>query len=327
MLALGTCLAHLTLQAEEDCMAEAFGFEANEIDETIPVIPGGTLFIDLQRGTVDVRSHDANEVRIEARATGWAAWSFEFDLTCAENGVRLTGQTFGWGMWPFGGARVTVRAWVPRDYSVDVRTHGGRVQLADLTGRTFAETSGGAVELASAEGPVSLRTSGGPIRAERVHGDLRVETSGGRIGVVDVIGNVHAATSGGSIEIARVTGRIDAHTSGGRVDVREAASHVEVVTSGGPIFASFCGEPSGSLETSGGTIEAWLPGHSRCQLEARTSGGRVIVDEALRIQGKIEPRHVTGAINSGGAPLRLSTSGGSVVVRAVAPESERASSG
>jgi hypothetical protein len=291
---------------------------ANEIDETLDVEPGGTLRIDLERGAVEVSSHDANQVRIEARASGWAGWNFDFDVSRQGNDVHLVGESFGWGywlFWPFGGPRVHVRAWVPREYSVAARTKGGGVDLASLSGRISAETSGGAVEVKDATGPVDVRTSGGPVRIEQVNGNLEAETSGGSIDVAAVSGDVRAHTSGGSIEVVRVDGQVDVRTSGGPIDIREAAGQVEAATSGGGIQVSFTDAPAGTLSTSGGRIEVRFPQTAGANLDAETSGGRVDVAHPLTLHGNADPHHVVGAINGGGAPLRLRTSGGSIYVR------------
>lgn len=291
---------------------------ANELDETIDVKPGGTLHIDLGRGQVEVTSHSADQVRVEARASGWAGWDFDFDLSREGNDVRLTGESFGWGywlFWPFGGARVHVRAWVPRDYSVAAHTKGGRVQLANLSGHISAETSGGSVEVKGVTGPVELRTSGGSVGVENISGKLDAETSGGSVGISGVAGDVDARTSGGCITIARVTGQVEAHTSGGQIAIRDVTRQVEATTSGGSIFVSFTDAPTGSLETSGGGIEVRFPEAAGADLDAQTQGGHVDVAHRLTLRGSADPRHIVGAINGGGAPLRLRTSGGSISVR------------
>jgi hypothetical protein len=296
-------------------MMHSLSRPAHDLDEILAVDPGGTLFVDLERGAVEVRSHDANQVRVQARAPGWAAWSFEFDLALEDNDVHLTGESFSWGFWPFGGIHVTVRAWVPREYSVDVRTRGGRIELAELRGRIFAETSGGPVNLRQASGLIALRTSGGPIEAEGVDGDLRADTSGGAVAVSAVTGEVQVSTSGGSIRIVRAGGPVRARTSGGRIEVEQASSHVDAVTSGGGIRVVFAGEPAGNLETSGGNVEVLMPRDAGAQIEAETTGGRVEVDPALGVRGEVGPRRISGEINGGGPPLRLHTSGGNIRLR------------
>src|SRR5262245_13451837 len=54
---------------------------ADELERSIAVEPGERLRIELARGDVDVFTHDAAEVRIEARARGLGASGVEFQLT------------------------------------------------------------------------------------------------------------------------------------------------------------------------------------------------------------------------------------------------------
>lgn len=272
---------------------------AEEIDETFEVRPGGMLYLDLDRGRVTVESHDADRVRIQARASGWGAWSVDFDLWRDGNDVHLTGDSSGWLpwlLWPFGGPRVSVHAWVPRDYSLAARTAGGRIDLAGLGGRISAETSGGAVALREATGEVDLRTSGGAVEVRGVDGPLSAETTGGSVTIADVTGDVWTRTSGGRIQIARAAGEVDA------------------ATSGGSILVSFADAPAGCLETSGGSIEVRLPEGAGVDLEARTSGGRVAVAPRLQLRGDADPHCVVGTLNGGGPPLHLRTSGGNIAV-------------
>ena len=294
-------------------MTQPLADATNEIDETIAVAPGGTLFIELDRGAVEVMSHDADEVCIQARATGLAAWNFEFDLARRDNDVRLSGEVGTWAVWPFG-PRVRVRVRVPRVYSVDVRTRGGGVALHNLAGRIIAETTGGRIELSGAEGPVTLHTSGGPVHISQVEGDVRADTCGGSIDATRIVGNVLANTSGGSITIAEVTGRVGARTSGGRIEVRGAGEHVDATTSGGNLFVGFVGAPSGSLETSGGGVEVRFPASAGVAIDAETRGGRVEIESPLTVDATVERCRVVGRINGGGAPLRLRTTGGSIRV-------------
>ena len=280
-------------------LASAERVSADDVEETIPVRPGGTLGIDLDRGVVRVSSHDANEVRIEAHASGFSSWFGGFDLTRDGNDVHLQGEfrhAFLFVPW---GPRVTVNAWVPREYSVVVHTRGGSIDVHDITGRTIAKTSGGSIDLQHANGPASLETSGGPIRAEAVKGSIIAKTAGGGITLEDVDGNVEVETSGGPVTVKEVTGRIEAKTSGGGIDV------------------SFIGAPSGDLHTSGGGIAVAFPSHVGVDLDAETSGGRVVVEQEIALSGTADKRHVVGKINGGGAPLRLHTSGGSIRVRAL----------
>lgn len=270
---------------------------AEDLDETIAVEPGGTLSIDLDRGTVSVRSHDANTVRIIARARGFGTLFGGFDLESRGNDVRLDGSfAHSFALLPWG-PRVSVEAWVPRQYSVVVQTRGGAVTIAEITGRTIAETAGGAIEVQGCRGPVSVETTGGRIRVGNIDGGIVARTSGGRIEMKAVSGDAEAVTSGGGLDLHAIGGRIEAQTSGGA------------------IAASFSRAPSGTLETSGGRIEVSFAADAKVDLDAETSGGRVDVEHVVAASDSSRHR-VVGRINGGGPHLRLRTTGGNIRVRA-----------
>lgn len=269
-----------------------------DLEETIAVEQGGTLSIDLDRGQVTVGSHDANEVRISARARGFGAHLGGFELEHQGNDVRLQGSFSQSGPLVLWGPRVKVEAWVPRAYSVVVQTRGGSVHVGGITGRTIAETSGGAIEVENCRGPVSVETSGGKIRARDIDGFVVAQTSGGPIQMKDVSGGVEAVTSGGALDLQEIGGRIEARTSGGAIDV------------------SFAQAPSGTLDTSGGRIEVRFAADAKVDLDAETSGGRVEVEHHVARTDAQGKHRIAGGINGGGAPLRLRTSGGNIRVRA-----------
>lgn len=280
-------------------LASAAIVSAEEIDETVVVEPGGTLRIDLDRGRVTVHSHDDSAVHIEARARGFAAMFGGFELSHEGNDVTLAGRfSRAYLVVPWG-PRVTVDAWVPREYSVVVHTSGGHIEVRDITGQTVAKTGGGHIDVRGAHGPVSVETSGGSIEVEEVEGSVIAHTSGGRVDIGTVEGNVEARTSGGALALQHVAGRIEA------------------TTSGGAISASFTGAPSGLLQTSGGQIEVGFPADAATDLDAETSGGSVSVEHQMLMSGSATRQHVSGKINGGGSPLRLRTSGGNIRVRAL----------
>lgn len=267
------------------------------LEETVPAEPGGTLFIDIDRGSVQVTSHDADEVRVEAVGRGWASAMCVFTLMKEGPDVHLDGDIDGWFPAFLGGARIQVRAWVPRRFSVDIQTRGGHVDVAEIGGRLGIQSSGGRVDVSRIAGPALLRTHGGRIIAREINDDLRASTTGGRVQISYVNGDVEARTSGGRIDVHGVAGSIDAKTTGGRIE------------------ASFVDEPSGRIETSGGGIDVVFPGEFGVDLDARTSGGRIDVEHPMEFDRAPKRNHKVGPVNGGGLPLRLRTSGGSIRVR------------
>jgi hypothetical protein len=270
---------------------------AKDFEKRVPAEPGGELRVELDAGSVVLESHDREEVRVNAIAAGAGSGRLDFQLEAREGRVTLKGRgSGGWLPSLIGGPHVRVHIRVPEEFSVDVRTTGGEIEVEGLEGRVRLRTSGGRIDLGRIEGAVEAETSGGPIQAEAIEGKVRVQTSGGRIRLV-------------SIE-----GRVDARTSGGDIEVLDAAGEVRARTSGGSIRVRFDDEPGGRLETSGGSIEVELPDGEGVRLDARTSGGTVQVDPAIEARGRIEPARVEADLAGGGERLRLETSGGNIRV-------------
>jgi hypothetical protein len=290
--------------------------------ESLAVAPGGGLEIDIDLGAglrpdpgeLLVSSHDRDEVRIEAEASGWGAWSIRFDLSGDAERSRFIASVGGSFSWMFGGPRLRVRVWVPREYSVDVRCSGGPIRIEEVHGEIRARTSDADIELVSGEGSARLRTSDGGIQVTDMLGDVEIRTSEGPVEISWVSGDVDVRTGGGGIELKHVDGRVSATTDEGPITLEDVSGPVEARTERGPVYASFRSAPSGFLETRRGSVEVFLPGETGAELEARSLRGDVDIAPGLTWEGERGEKHVLGRINGGGAALRLYTGRGLVRV-------------
>jgi DUF4097 and DUF4098 domain-containing protein YvlB len=270
---------------------------AKDFEERVAVEAHGRLRVNLDSGSIVIESHDRDEVRVDALAAGMGSGRLDFDLSTAGDTVILDGGPRGWMPAVLGSPQVRVRVRVPSEFSLDIRTGGGSIEIEDI------------------EGDVRARTSGGSIVMGRIRGDVRVETSGGSIEAGEIDGELHARTSGGPIRVFAVTGDVEARTSGGPIEILGAGDRVDADTSGGAISVRFSDAPSGELETSGGNIDVEFPEDEGLELDASTSGGNVRIDEQIRVGGRIEPTRVEAELNEGGDRLRLRTSGGDIQLR------------
>jgi hypothetical protein len=226
---------------------------ADDFRQTVRVEPGGTLEVDLSSGAIEVETHEGNEVSVEGRSGGRT----RFELTSDGRNARLIGRRQGfWSI--FSPGRVRVEILVPEEYSLDLDTGGGSIEIEGIHGRIVAHTSGGRIEVDEVEGPVELETSGGSIRIDDANGPVEARTSGGSI-EVRFSGSPGGLlkTSGGSIdaELPRDSGiYLDAKTSGGRVHVE-----TEITVKGTQERSHITGKINGGgphleLRTSGGNI-------------------------------------------------------------------------
>lgn len=275
---------------------------ADTVERTFAVSPGGTLKLDTDQGSVEVRSVPGDQVRVRVEREARSGRDDDFELRFEQVGPDVTvegeaPERWGWGSW--NRFRVRFQVEVPERYNLDIDTSGGSIDVADL------------------EGDVDCRTSGGSIRVADIDGRVDCRTSGGSIDVGRIEGSVLAKTSGGSIHIDRSGGSVVAKTSGGNVTVNEVFGAIEASTSGGSVRATLTSQPLADcrLSTSGGRIEVTLAESIALDLDASTSGGRVEVEMPVLVQGTIGRTSINGRINGGGPQLYLRTSGGSIYVK------------
>jgi hypothetical protein len=135
---------------------------------------------------------------------------------------------------------------------------------------------------------VAAHTSNGGVRVRDVAGRLRVETSNGGVTLDRVAGDVVARTSNGGVQ-ATLAGRRwdDAGLAGGGLELR----------------------------TSNGGVVLRLPDGYSARLTAGTSNGSVSSELPVTVQGRVDRRRLEGTLGAGGAPIRVSTSNGSVRLR------------
>jgi len=292
-----------------------------EREERVAAEPGGLIEVDLDRGaglrpdpgSLVVRTHAAPEVRVVWEASEWGASGVRFRIDRQGDTVRVIGRVSGATSWMFGGPRIELRIWVPREFSVDLRSSSGDVRVEDVIGEVSVRTEGD-VEVARVEGPLRVRADGS-VRIAEVSGDVDVRLDEGAIEASWIRGDAELRTGWGEIEARHVEGRLVARSTRGSLDVRDLFGAVEAVSERGEVHASFARDPEGRLETSRGSLDVLLPETARTSLDAVTRSGRVEIESGLRIPGEQTPERVTGPLNGGGAPLRLFTASGSIHVR------------
>ena len=304
----------------------------NHIERSFQVTPGGRLTVDADRGSIEVRTADRDQVdvKIERKVKRGKKWSVEevledFPITFdhSDGGVTIRakyGEKSTW-RWKRERDRLQVKflITVPEQYNVDLKSQGGNISVEDLEGEVRSQTLGGNLQIGSIKGSVWGQTAGGNIEVVGTEGDADVKTSGGGITIGSVAGKVDAKTAGGSIRIDRATGSVNAKTYGGSITVEEVMGNINAKTLGGSVEAYISRQPEGdcSLETAGGNVTAYLVEDIAIDVDARTPGGHVSTDVPVTtvMQGKASSNQLQGAINGGGPVLKLRTYGGSIRLR------------
>jgi len=300
----------------------------DKITKSFKAEPGTQLIVDVDRGSIEIKTGERDAVDIEVtRKAGGSRSKAEQTLkdhlvTTTQEGDKVKvraeykgAKSSGW----FGRSpelQVNYVIVIPRRFDVDLRTAGGHLKITDLIGKLKANTSGGNLTFEKIEGPVSGNTSGGHVTLAGCKGAVDLKTSGGNLNLSDIEGDVIARTSGGHITAEKLTGKSVVKTSGGNIQVGGINGSLDASTSGGHITASFVTQPSDdcAFDTSGGNITIALTEKIAVDINLRTDGGRVTTDfpVAAVIQGEQKQNELRGKVNGGGPLIKGHTSGGHV---------------
>ncbi len=292
-----------------------------DLDERIPAKPGGLLQVDLDFGdeipsdqvSLQVLSHDADQVWVSAEKRGWGTSDVKLTLDSDERGVRLYGSVSGLFTMAFGGPSVWVRVWVPREFSLDLRSTTGSIRVEDIVGSLRIRARNGPIDVVGVEGPMTLRTTYGPIHVSESAGDLTVRAAEGEIEVSWITGKVLAVSGGGDLVARHVEGELEMRTDNGEIQLNHVRGDARAKTERGSVYVTFASAPSGELESRRGSIEVAFPRDSAVEIDARTGYGRVDLGPGIVLNGEKTDRRATGRLNGGGSRmLRIYTARGNV---------------
>jgi DUF4097 and DUF4098 domain-containing protein YvlB len=200
--------------------------------------------------------------------------------------------------------------------AVTVQTTSGSISVPRVKGKLDARNSGGGISVGQADGDVVLETTSGSIKVKAAKGAVTAKNSGGDVVIGEAGGDSTIRTTSGSIVVGHVKGKLEAHNSGGEIKISDARDTVLAQTTSGTVQVTFGAAPQGEcrLEVAGGGINVGLPESAALDVDARSSGGRVITDLPLTTTVKGEQRSgvLQGKLNGGGPIMVLRSSSGDI---------------
>jgi len=258
---------------------------------------------------------------------------YELSIDVANNQLTASAKTkqnnIDWKK----GLSISFKVFAPKAVNTDLKTSGGSIHLADLsgdqqfktsggslhvgniTGNIQGKTSGGSITVKNSEGSnIDLNTSGGSIHADNCKGDIKLNTSGGSLDLSNLKGTIKAATSGGSVHCLGINGELTVHTSGGSVSLSDHVGSLAASTSGGSINATI--KELGkfvTLSNSGGNVNLILPENKGLSLDLH--GDKIKTDRLNNFSGTADDDKVSGTVNGGGVPITVKASSGRVTVK------------
>ena len=230
--------------------------EAENIERQFEADPGDRLYLKTDAGSIDIDTHNRDEITVDVEISGRNADDFEVTFDETSKGLEIRGERDSANGW--NNLKVKFYVTVPKEYDVELMTAGGSIKIDDLIGNIDANTSGGSISIGDIEGDVNLHTSGGSIKTDAITGEIDAHTSGGSINVTFATqpkDDASLTTSGGSITAklpADIQVDLDATTSGGRVRSEfDVDGRVKKQSIRGEING---GGPRLKLHTSGGSV-------------------------------------------------------------------------
>lgn len=191
---------------------------------------------------------------------------------------------------------------------------GGEVRVSARI-QAHASTEAEARELARR---VTVRTDGGSIRAE---GPERARGAGWSV-IYDIQvprrQDVTVTTRNGPVAVEGVSGRMTLRADNGPLTLRRVGGAVNARVRNGPIRVELDGARWNGegldAESVNGPVSLTIPQGYSAELEVGTTNGPVRMDLPLS-DGYRSGRHLRTKLGSGGAPVRVVTTNGPLVVR------------
>jgi hypothetical protein len=248
---------------------------------------GGILRVHNANGRTSVVGEDRSDiaVRITKTARAESADAAEgmleqIRLVGDENGDALELELEVPSRWNRRGcARIDVR--LPREIQVELTAVNGRIEIRGLRSRIRARSSNGSATLS------------------------------------DIVGNIEISTSNAKVCCSGTSGKLVARSSNGKIEIEKHRGSIDASTSNGLIRASLeaVGKQGVSLATSNGRIALELPEHVDADVDVRIENGTIRNDRELEHSNRDTNGRLRGRLGSGGAPIKLRTSNGSISLR------------
>jgi len=198
------------------CLSSTLAFaDGDTIEKSFPVTPGGTLQVEADLGSLEIRAIEGSEIKVEVERTtdGDASMAdkllkdLQTQFTPNAKGLRIKstyahevpGDSSKLPLW------AKFRISVPQHYNLDLNTGRGNIVVKGITGSLSAETLGGNVEIEDVLGKVVATTAGGHVNVSlstQPTDSYRLVTSGGHMNLYLAAGvaiNVDAVTGGGHV--------------------------------------------------------------------------------------------------------------------------------
>jgi DUF4097 and DUF4098 domain-containing protein YvlB len=301
-----------------------------KFERTVKLAKGGHVSLINISGSIEVKSWNKGEVKIDALKTSRASSLSQAKENAAE--VKIVVQKEGDTLrikteYPKrrGSRRrrlsvsVHYNLWVPSKASVRIDSTSGSVEMENIGGEVKVDVKSGSVDLKDIGGEVKVDVTSGSVTIKKAAKGVDCDIISGRLELQDIRGDAYLKTVSGKIKVERIKGSIEAETTSGGIEMRKVTGAKTIkgkVLSGSIVYDGDI-DPNGryTLHTHSGSIRMFISSGSGFELEAKTFSGRIDSDFDITISGKLSKKAIKGVVNKGGAYMKLSTFSGSIYLR------------
>lgn len=297
MLFVGTTIAQANVKPKSETTRSV---TKDTIKARFDVRPGGTLYLEVDHGSIEVETSGDDEVYVELeRAVKGATEAeekeilehHEYDISQDGNNIYVESRFDDEedSSWSWRRLRknkkfklsVTIR--VPERFNVDFENGAGNVEIED-----------------------------------EITGSITGRTGAGNIIISDVNnGPVDVSSGAGNIEIGSVGGWVEVRSGAGNITIEEVAGRIDAQTGAGNVVATLTRQPEddSDLGSGAGNVTVYLASTIAVDVEARSSLGSASCEFGLDVKGKWMSKSFGGELNGGGPSLTLHSGVGNVSLR------------
>ena len=256
------------------------------------VASGATFGIKHYNGPIEVRESTSDRVEFRAERRSRRSDELSFHVQNESDGITICGvwrgrnscdrgRRSGWD-WDEGPPSSRITVLLPKGVRLD------------------ATTGNGDVTVDKASNDVDITSGNGDVRIMMTAGQVNVTTGNGELEIDGATGPVRATTGNGRVYVTTSAGPVTARTGNGDVDVR---------------MRTLTGSSSMEFVTGNGSVTVAVPGNFNGEIDATTGHGDFSSDFEIRIQGRLNPRHIRGIIGEGGRSIKMVTGNGRLELR------------
>ena len=292
------------------------------VDKTIDISAGTQIYLNNERGELEVITHDKSQVRLVGTLDENAE---ELIFELRGNGVRIevrTPEQNGWSYNDEKGSELTL--YMPSTSPLKVEGVSMDVRASDLQAGTDITLVSGDIKLTNAARDVLLKTVSGDIKASQLAGDVTLETVSGDITDIENAATVakYQAVSGDVDVQSDTLKRFQLQNVSGDVEMRlPAVDSGDVKNVSGDVDITLGLNDTASLDASSvsGDLNFRLLGEVNATFDLKANAGGDIVNGITDAKADESRWGASSSLDftagSGAARVKMSTVSGTIEIR------------